>query len=710
MSAETITPSWGSAGSQPDDPTDAEAGRGLLAGDETAEAKPVAVDEQVVSLPEPRRRLLDVDGARELPSWATSSEGLRLELVRLAKAADIYAQWAVVQAPRVATVTAWWALRGTGTLWWRLTRWAADVDGHPLVGKITATTDKAYHQMAEARAKRQKFRATLLIVAALALAGLVPAMWAFLPWVVNLGVAAGLVMGLARLGQPADRRLVSPVVSRPQVPRLTSQAIAAALGGLGIAALSQVVNKGRTTQLFPDPITRVKTGWVANVDLPLGVTAAEVADKRSKLASGLRRPIGAVWPEGDPDTHEGRLRLYVLDQPMSKMPQPAWPLAKAGKADIFKALPYGYDQRGDLVRIPLMYSNLLVGAIPRQGKSFSVRVVVLGAALDPSVEMHVHELKGTGDFEGVEDSCHRYTSGPADPETLAAVMGSIREVHSYLSPRANAIKALGPVRCPEKKVTRAIGDDRTLGLWPVLLVVDEVQELFESEYAAEAEQLLRAIIKRGPALGIVLVLATQRPDAKSLPTSISSNMGHRLCLRVADQSANDMVLGTSAYRIGMNATLFTDSDLGIGLLRTGGVKAVTVRSSYLDADAADRIGKRAHAIRTAAGTLTGAAIGDQLVPVEDRLAVVVDTVEAWAGGDGDAESAWLHSLEDALAAAHPGRYAGLEAPWLGARLRAAGVATIAQRKRMVDGEQVNRAGVELAALRAALEADATPTG
>jgi S-DNA-T family DNA segregation ATPase FtsK/SpoIIIE len=709
VSAETFTPSWGIAGTQPDDPTDAEAGRGLQAGDEPGEARPVAVDEHVVAVPEPRRRLLDVEGARDLPEWATSREALSRELDRLSKAAAVYARWMALQSPRALAVGAWWAIRGTVTLWWRLTRWATDVDGHPLVGKITAGSDKAYHQMAEARAKRQKFRASVLGGGALLLAGVAAGMWAAAPrWVLVLAVLA-VILGLARVGQPPDRRLISPVVSRPQVPRLTSQSIAAALGGLGIAALSQVVNKGRTAQLFPDPITRVKTGWLAAVDLPLGVTAAEVAERRAKLASGLRRPVGAVWPEGDSDTHEGRLRLYVLDQPMSKMPQPAWPLSKAGKADIFKALPYGFDQRGDLVKMPLMYSNLLVGAIPRQGKSFSVRVVVLGAALDPSVEMHVHELKGTGDFEAVEPSCHRYTSGPADPETLTAVMGSIREVYGYLAPRANAIKALGPARCPEKKVTRAIADDRTLVLWPVLLVVDEVQELFDSEYAAEAEQMLRAIIKRGPALGIMLVLSSQRPDAKSLPTSISSNMGHRLCLRVADQMANDMILGTSAYRVGMNATLFSDSDLGIGLLRTGGVKAVTVRSSYLDAAAADRIGKRAHAIRTAAGTLTGSAVGDDLTGPEDRLAVVVDAVESWSAAGGD-DSAWLHVLEDALAEAHPGRYQGLEAPWLGARLRAAGVATLGQRTRMVSGEQVNRAGVDLAALRAALEAEATPTG
>ena len=41
-------------------------------------------------------------------------------------------------------------------------------------------------------------------------------------------------------------------------------------------------------------------------DLPHGVTAGEVGEKREKLASGLRRPIGCVWPETDHKRHPGR--------------------------------------------------------------------------------------------------------------------------------------------------------------------------------------------------------------------------------------------------------------------------------------------------------------------------------------------------------------------------------------------------------------------
>ena len=40
-------------------------------------------------------------------------------------------------------------------------------------------------------------------------------------------------------------------------------------------------------------------GWLWRGDLPPGVTAGAVSEKREELASGLRRPLGCVWPETD---------------------------------------------------------------------------------------------------------------------------------------------------------------------------------------------------------------------------------------------------------------------------------------------------------------------------------------------------------------------------------------------------------------------------
>jgi hypothetical protein len=55
---------------------------------------------------------------------------------------------------------------------------------------------------------------------------------------------------------------------------------------------------------------------------------------------------------------------------------------------------------------------------------------------------------------------------------------------------------------------------------------------------------------------MTLLLATQWLDAKSIPPGIRANVVLRMRLKVTGQLENDMVLGTSMYKIGIRATMF----------------------------------------------------------------------------------------------------------------------------------------------------------
>jgi S-DNA-T family DNA segregation ATPase FtsK/SpoIIIE len=235
-----------------------------------------------------------------------------------------------------------------------------------------------------------------------------------------------------------------------------------------------------------------------------------------------------------------------------------------------------------------MFANMLIGAMPRQGKTFALRVLLLACALDTRVQLRCFELKGTGDLSPFETVAHHYASGAGD-DAVEDCMASIREVHGLLDPRAKTIRGLPRDVCPESKVTPELAARRNLGLFPVVLAVDECQVLFaHPQWGKEAGDLCTDIIKRGPALGIILLLATQRPDAESLPKGISANAALRFCLRVMGYVENDMVLGTSMYKNGIRATTFTPSDKGIGYLIGDKDDPEIVRTSYLDAPAADR--------------------------------------------------------------------------------------------------------------------------
>jgi S-DNA-T family DNA segregation ATPase FtsK/SpoIIIE len=274
-------------------------------------------------------------------------------------------------------------------------------------------------------------------------------------------------------------------------------------------------------------------------------------------------------------------------------------------------------------------------------------------------------------------------------------MTTLRRLYRELETRAATIQRIAkadPKRCPENKVTPELSSDTSLGLHPLALAIDECQELFtHDDYKAEAAKLAEAIIKRGPALGIILLLATQRPDAKSLPTGVSANVGIRFCLRVMGQTENDMVLGTSAYKQGVRATTFTASDKGIGYLVGVADDPMIVRSAYIDGPAAEELAERARAARIAAGTLAGHAAGEETT-AEDTTTILDHLMSVWPG---DTDAVWSIRLVEALAEYRPSLYG----PWLEgheddkAREKAAASALAdALRPYKVTPRQLNREG------------------
>ena len=114
----------------------------------------------------------------------------------------------------------------------------------------------------------------------------------------------------------------------------------------------------------------------------------------------------------------------------------------------------------------------------------------------------------------------------------------------------------------------------------------------------------------GRALGIIIILATQRPDAEALPAKIRDLATVRFCLKVPDQVSNDMILGTGAYKAGYRASEFRPKiDAGLGWFKGEG-DPQAVRTHYLDLNDTARIAARARAMREAAGVLSGYALGE----------------------------------------------------------------------------------------------------
>ncbi|WP_031009311.1 cell division protein FtsK [Streptomyces sp. NRRL F-5727] len=571
-------------------------------------------------------------------------------------------------------------------------RWVADREGEPVRAAAVRKEDAVeYLRLSAQRDDRVKLRSLIAAVATFIGATVALAIYVLAPgWLQTVSV--GLVLlALGWAGRKADAPVVHRAVEIPKASKLTSDIVLRALGALGIPAINQAQGKGRDGFEFTAPITRDGPGWRAQGNLPYGVTVADVIERRERLASGLRRPLGCVWPEPASEEHPGHMVLWVGDQDLTKAKKPAWPLAKSGGVDLFRPVAYGTDQRGRWVEVTLMYIAGVIGAIPRMGKTFLLRLLLLIAALDPRAELHTYDMKGTGDLDPVGNAVsHRHAAGD-DDEAIAYALADLRAVREELRRRTKAIRALPRDICPESKVTSQLADKPSLGLHPIVIGVDECQVLFEhAEHGKEFEEICTDLVKRGPATGIVLLLATQRPDAKSLPTGISANAGARWCLKVMGQTENDMVLGTSAYKRGVRATMFAWGDKGIHYFVGEGADARIVSSVYVDAPGAEAIAARARTAREKAGLLTGYAMGEEpevvTGPAYDLLADILAVVPA-------AETkVWSETVVARLAELRPDVYGGWETDALAAGLKPHGISTV-QVGRRVDGKVVNRRGI-----------------
>ncbi len=578
----------------------------------------------------------------------------------------------LVRSPKRLVLTIVWAVAGAVRLvhaqlgWW----WVSE-QAYLRHEAVAANDPRTWYQLHQHVREVRLLRGCVLAgeAAVTAVGAAVLTLAAPLAW---LPVLAVVVPVLAWIGRPADKPILDSAVVPVAFEQLTREVIVRALGALGIGEMNKALrdDAGTAVVLLPPGAHRDGPGWLAQMDLPHGVTAGEVSERREKLASGLRRPLGCVWPETDHKRHPGALNLFVADEDMTTAEQPAWPLAKRGSADMFRPVPFGTDPRGRVVTITLMFVSIIIGSIPRMGKTFLLRLLLLICALDVRAELHVYDLKGTGDLAPLRPVAHRYRAGD-EPEDLDYLIADFRKLREEMRRRTKVIRQIAdeyPGKCPENKVTPDLASDKRLKLHPIVIAVDECQVMFEHPlYGAELETIATDLTKRGPALGMLLMLATQRPDAKSIPTGISANAVLRMCLKVMGQVENDMVLGTSMYRNGIRATMFSFDDKGVFYFGGEGMRPRIMRGQKFDTPAAKAVIARARAMREAAGRLTGYALGEDHDGEHRSFAADVLTIF------GDEDKLWCDTIAARLAGAIPGTYADITKDAVASQLRALGI-------------------------------------
>ncbi|WP_424861608.1 cell division protein FtsK [Streptomyces sp. MMS24-I29] len=664
--------------------------------DDAEPVAPVAVDNP--ALPDPKIRVEKRKPV--LAGWLTNRRDFLATAKHAGANLGYRALFHGVRLPVYAGRLALMSPRGACRFVASTNRWVWDREAAPLrAAAVRAEDAEEYMRLARLRSGRVRLRGLVVLVSAVFGASF--ALWLYVMAPAFMyAFAAGGVLLLGMAGQQPDAPVVGPAVLKTEVQKLTGSIVLRGLDSIGNAKISAAIKKGGDMNglRFTSEIVRDGPGYRADLDLPYGVTPEDIMESRKPLASGLRRKVGCVWPSPDPTEHEGRLVLWVGDKPMNETSKPAWPLLKTGTVDLFKPVVFGNDQRMRDVSVTLMFAAVVVGSIPRMGKTFLMRLFLLIAALDPRAELHAFDFKGTGDFGALEPVCHRYRAGEENDD-IEYVLDALRELKEELRRRAKVIKSLPRSRCPESKVTPDLASDKALKLHPIVVGFDECQVPFEhDEYGKEIEEICTDLVKRGPALGIVTLFGTQRPDAKSLPTGISANAVLRFCLKVMGQPANDMVLGTSMYKAGYRATMFSRSDRGICWMAGEGDDPRIVASAFVDAVAAEQIAARARTAREEYGNITGHAIGAGPEKA-GRSDILADVLAVIAPGE---KAVWCERIAARLADAHPDTYTGWKGENVTTALKPHGVKAGQVWGQTDDGAGKNRRGIDRADITAAI--------
>ena len=584
------------------------------------------------------------------------------------------------------------APRGLGRTISGTSRWISDAEGRPVRLAAVRREDAVdYLRLSRQRDNRVRLRTlTLILFLALGLLGgafllVVGPRWAW------YAVAACLAGVLGVIGSSADRPLMDVAAVKPRVRKLTADVVTRAFLAAGLCKADDPIT-------FPTPIMRDGPGWRAVIDLPYGTKADTAIKKRNDLAAGLDLDEVQVWPERVRGTAGSarRVALWVADEDPYAKASALWPLLAKGSVDIFEPFAFGEDQRGRIVRLQLMFTSLLIGAIPRMGKTFAARVPALACALDPIVELHIYDGKGGQDWRPFEHIAHRVGFGVRD-EVVLALVEDLRALVDDMNRRYDTIATLPADICPESKVTRAIAERRSLKLWPILMSIDEFQRYSGHPiHGAEIVSLLTELCKVGPSVGIMIELATQKPDGKAVPTDLRDNIGTRFALKTMTWQSSEAVLGAGSYTAGYDSSRFQRARKGVGILLgaddSGTVEeALTVRTNRTPIADIDAVIGRARGLRESAGTLTGYAAGERSDSVEsasllDDILTVVPASEP---------KVWSETVAARLAELRPEVYGGWKPEQVAAALKPYGIPVGRQvwGTDPATGQKANRKGI-----------------
>ncbi|GAA4828567.1 FtsK/SpoIIIE domain-containing protein [Saccharopolyspora rosea] len=451
-------------------------------------------------------------------------------------------------------------------------------------------------------------------------AGFEWALWAasWAPWS-GIVLLAGVVIkgyNTRRRRQDVPGFLVAPG-TRSQEVEITPTIVVSALQRSGIPALRRAIERMDEHQraAMLSPVKLAGCGVEVDITLPSSgdttVTTEQVRAKRSAIAEGLGRHEHEVFITSAEAART--VRLWIADPGALDEPIGPSPLIndEFDAADVFSGrAPWGVTLRGDAFLLKLWQCHLLITGLSNQGKTAALRALLLWLLLDPSVEIHLADLKGVGDYNMLKPLVTTYVAGPSD-EHVAAATEMVEWGVEVMNERIAELEANAD-KYPNG-VTAELSRDPNSGFHPIVLVVDEAQVAYECP-AKDAQgapyggakatsrffNAVRKIQNQGRAVNVTFWQGTQDPTNENLPIRARNGAHIRASLVVATESQSRMGLGDAAVDAGGAAPheLRQGKDKGVLVVKDADNTIETVRTHYIDGATAEAIAERAQKIRT----------------------------------------------------------------------------------------------------------------
>lgn len=235
---------------------------------------------------------------------------------------------------------------------------------------------------------------------------------------------------------------------------------------------------------------------------------------------------------------------------------------------LFAPIYVGINEFGHPVYVPVIYKNLLAGSEPGGGKSTLLNNIAAHGSLSTDCRMVLLDGKLV-ELAMWEDVADEFVG----PDIIKAIT-TLRRVQTVINNRYLWLTARR-----RKKIMP--GDEMNT----LLLIIDEIA-YYSATTGTKQQQdefvaLLRDVVSRGRACGVVVIAATQRPNVDIIPTSLRDIFGYRFAGRCTTDNSSDLILGHGCASRGYSAASISPENPGEGFLIAEGGTPFRMKSPWM---------------------------------------------------------------------------------------------------------------------------------